>query len=91
MGCLWLLSCFFEDYNFTTFSPLSSHPFLAKVLTHTTFLLILTSQKWSNQKIEIVRQLTQSSIDTPQREINAFRDQARCFDKKSNLSEKTQR
>jgi hypothetical protein len=27
MGCLWLLSCFFEDYNFTTFSPLSSHPF----------------------------------------------------------------
>jgi predicted RNA binding protein YcfA (HicA-like mRNA interferase family) len=21
------LSCFFEDYNFTTFSPLSSHPF----------------------------------------------------------------
>jgi hypothetical protein len=32
MGCLWLLSCFFEDYNFTTFSPLSSHPFLAKVL-----------------------------------------------------------
>ena len=35
-----------------------------------------------------VRQPTPSSINTPQREINAFRDQARYVDKKSNLSEK---